>query len=186
VLFGDVNPSGRLPITFPRSDRQTPVAHARRWPGINGVAHYDEGLRVGYRWYDATHRRPLFPFGYGLSYTTFRYGRAHIGQPRRRNGVRSWPVTVRVTNTGRRTGAEVVQLYVGFPAGSGEPPKQLKGFKKVNLRPGRSVRVTFHPTTRDLSSWSTARNRWTTHAGRYRLMIARSSRDIRRTVTLRL
>jgi beta-glucosidase len=185
VLFGDVNPSGRLPITFPRSDEQTPVADTRRWPGNNGVARYDEGLRVGYRWYDAQHQTPLFPFGYGLSYTSFRYGRAHIGQPRRRNGARSWPVTVRVTNVGNRAGAEVVQLYVGFPAGSGEPPKQLKGFKKVNVKPGRSARITFHLTTRDLSSWNTARNRWTTHAGRYRLMIAGSSRDTRTAASLR-
>jgi beta-glucosidase len=91
-----------------------------------------------------------------------------------------------VTNTGRRTGAEVVQLYVGFPRGSGEPPKQLKGFHKVNLKPRRSARITFHVTKRDLSSWNTARNRWTTHAGRYRLMLASSSRDIRTTAALRL
>ena len=186
VLFGDVNPSGRLPITFPRSDRQTPVASRRRWPGVNGVAHYDEGLRVGYRWYDATHKSPLFPFGYGLSYTSFRYGRAHVGRPRTRNGARTWPVSVRATNSGRTAGAEVVQLYVGFPRGSGEPPKQLKGFKKVNLRPGRGARVTFHLTARDLSSWNTRRNRWTTHRGRYRILIGSSSRGIRTRAAVRL
>jgi beta-glucosidase len=186
VLFGDVSPSGRLPITFPRSDRQTAVASRRRWPGVNGVAHYDEGLRVGYRWYDATHKAPLFPFGYGLSYTRFRYARAHVGRSRKRNGPRTWPVSVRVRNTGRSTGAEIVQLYVGFPRGSGEPPKQLKGFKKVDLRPGHSARVTFHLTVRDLSSWSSGRKRWTTHSGRYRIMIGSSSRNIRTSAGLRL
>jgi beta-glucosidase len=185
VLFGDVNPSGRLPITFPRSDKQTPVASRRRWPGINGVAHYDEGLGVGYRWYDAKQKTPLFPFGYGLSYTTFRYDRARVGRPRKRNGARTWPVSVRVRNTGRTAGGEVVQLYVGFPRGSGEPPKQLKGFKKVNLKPGRSRRVTFHLTARDLSNWDSRRNRWTTHSGRYRIMIGSSSRNIRTSAGLR-
>jgi beta-glucosidase len=186
VLFGDVNPSGRLPITFPRSDKQTPVASRRRWPGVNGVAHYEEGLRVGYRWYDATHKAALFPFGYGLSYTSFRYGRAHVGRAHKRNGARTWPVSVRVRNTGRRTGAEVIQLYVGFPRGSGEPPKQLKGFKKVNLRPGHRARVTFRLTGRDLSSWNTRRQRWTTHRGRYRIMIGSSSSNIRTSAALRL
>jgi beta-glucosidase len=181
-----VNPSGRLPITFPRSDKQTPVASTRRWPGINGVAHYDEGLRVGYRWYDARHKTPLFPFGYGLSYTTFHYSRAHVGSPHTRGGARTWPISVRVTNTGKTRGAEVVQLYVGFPSGSGEPPKQLKGFTKLDLRPGHSARVTFHLTARDLSTWNSTRNRWTTHPGRYRIMIGSSSRDIGASAALRL
>jgi beta-glucosidase len=186
VLFGDVDPSGRLPITFPRSDEQTPVASTRRWPGINGVAHYDEGLLVGYRWYDARHETPLFPFGYGLSYTTFGYSRADVGRPRMRNGLRKWPVSLRVTNTGRAGGAEVVQLYVGFPRGTGEPPKQLKAYKRVQLKPGHSARVTLYLTERDLSSWNAARNRWTTHTGLYRIMIGSSSRDIRTRAAIRL
>ncbi|MFL5830739.1 MAG: beta-glucosidase family protein [Solirubrobacteraceae bacterium] len=186
LLFGDVNPSGRLPITFPRRDQQTPVASTWRWPGINGVAHYDEGVLVGYRWYDARHERPLFPFGYGLSYTTFGYSRADVGRPRTRDGSRTWPVSVRVTNTGRTAGAEVVQLYVGFPPGSGEPPKQLKGFQKVELKPRRSGRVRFYVTDRDLSSWNEARSRWMTHTGPYRIMIGSSSRDIRTSATVRL
>ena len=186
VLFGDVNPSGRLPITFPRSDKQTPAASTRRWPGINGIAHYDEGLRVGYRWYDAERKTPLFPFGYGLSYTSFRYGHAAVGRPRQLNGVRTWSVSVRVTNTGKQAGAEVVQLYVGFPSQAGEPPKQLKGFRKVMLQPGRAATVRLRLTARDLSSWSTSRNRWTAHSGSYRIMIGSSSRDIQTTARLRV
>jgi beta-glucosidase len=91
-----------------------------------------------------------------------------------------------VTNTGKTRGAEVVQLYVGFPSGSGEPPKQLKGFAKLDLRPGHSARVTFQLTARDLSTWNSTRNRWTTHPGRYRIMIASSSRDIGTSAALRL
>jgi beta-glucosidase len=181
VLFGDVNPSGKLPVTFPRNDAQTPVAAPRRWPGIDGTAHYDEGLRVGYRWYDARRKRPPFPFGHGLSYTRFRYGALHV---RRADAGRAWQVRLRVTNAGERTGAEVVQLYVGFPAPAGEPPRQLKGFRKLALRPGRSAMVTLPLTQRDLASWSTARNRWTTHRGRYRVMAGSSSRDIRRRAAL--
>jgi beta-glucosidase len=186
VLFGDVNPSGRLPVTFPRSDKQTPVVTRRRWPGINGVAHYDEGLRLGYRWYDAQHKPPLFPFGHGLSYTTFHYSHARVGSPRTRDGARTWPISVRVTNTGKTRGAEVAQLYAGFPTGSGEPPKQLKGFTRIDLRPGHSARVTFQLTARDLSTWNSARNRWMTHQGRYPIMIGSSSRDIRASVGLEL
>jgi beta-glucosidase len=184
VLFGDVDPSGKLPTTFPRSDEQTPVADPRRWPGVNGVAHYAESLGVGYRWFDARRKTPLFAFGHGLSYTTFRYGRAHVGRPRTHDGVRTWPVRLRVTNTGTRAGAEVVQLYVGFPPAAGEPPKQLKGFKRVALKPGRGAEVTLRLTARDLSSWNSARNRWRTHSGRYRIMIGSSSRDVRATARL--
>jgi beta-glucosidase len=183
VLFGDVNPSAKLPVTFPRSDAQSPVAAARRWPGIGGVAHYDEGLRVGYRWYDARRKRPLFPFGHGLSYTRFRYGALHVARVRR--GA-DWRVHLRVRNIGKRSGAEVVQLYVGFPPAAGEPPRQLKGFRKLQLRPGRSALVTFPLTTRDLASWSTAGHRWRTHRGRYRIMVGSSSRDIRRAAALQL
>jgi beta-glucosidase len=186
VLFGDINPSGKLPITFARSDQQSPVAAPQRWPGVNGVARYDEGIQVGYRWYDAQGQDPLFPFGHGLSYTTFDYGRASISAPRRHPGRGSWRVRVRVTNSGTTSGAEVAQLYVGFPSSAGEPPKQLKGFEKVELQPGQSTRVTFRLTRRDLSSWSTDQHRWVTHFGRYSIMIGSSSRDIRTTASLTL
>lgn len=186
VLFGDIDPSGKLPMTFPRSDQQSPVAAPERWPGVNGVAHYDEGVQVGYRWYDAQGEDPLFPFGHGLSYTTFDYGRMRISAPQSHHGRGTVRLRVRVTNTGTTAGAEVAQLYVGFPSRAGEPPKQLKGFEKVELDPGASTTVKFRLTTRDLSSWSTDQHRWVTHEGRYRLLIGSSSRDIRTTANLRL
>jgi beta-glucosidase len=186
VLFGDVNPSGKLPMTFPRSDQQSPVATPERWPGVNGVAHYDEGVQVGYRWYDAQGQDPLFAFGHGLSYTTFDYGRAQISDLHRYQGRGTVDVRVSITNTGSTAGAEVAQLYLGFPSSAGEPPKQLKGFEKVELQPGQRTKVLFHLTRRDLSSWSTEQHRWVTSDGRYRVMIGSSSRDIRTTASLRL
>jgi len=171
-------------MTFPRSDQQSPVADPQRWPGINGVARYDEGIQVGYRWYDAQGQQPLFPFGHGLSYTTFDYGRAKISAPNRHDRRGTWNVSVRVTNTGTRAGAEVAQLYVGFPSSAGEPPKQLKAFEKVELGRRQSTTVTFRLTRRDLSSWSTRQHRWVTHPGSYRVMIGSSSRDIRTTARL--
>jgi beta-glucosidase len=186
VLFGDVNPSGKLPMTFPRSDQQSPVATPERWPGVNGVARYDEGVQVGYRWYDAQGQDPLFAFGHGLSYTTFDYGRAQISDLHRYQGRGTVDVRVSVTNTGSTAGAEVAQLYLGFPSSAGEPPKQLKGFEKVELQPGQRTKVLFHLTRRDLSSWSTEQHRWVTSDGRYRVMIGSSSRDIRTTASLRL
>jgi beta-glucosidase len=181
VLFGDVNPSGRLPITFPASDHQTPVADPQRWPGVNDVATYSEGLLVGYRWWDATGQRPLFPFGYGLSYTTFRHDHLRLSKQ-----CRDVVVRVRVTNTGRRVGADVVQLYVGFPAKSGEPPRQLKAFKKITLAPGRDAQVRFRLSARDFSRWNTRRHAWVSDPGTYRIMVGSSSRDISATGSLKL
>jgi beta-glucosidase len=175
VLFGDVDPSGRLPITFPAADGQTPVADPARWPGIDDVATYSEGLLVGYRWWDATGRRPLFPFGHGLSYTTFGYDRLRI-RSSHGGGIEA---SVRVTNTGSRAGAEVVQLYVGYPASAGEPPRQLKAFRKVSLQPGRNAEVRLTLAKSDLSSWDEARGGWVTAPGTYTLMVGSSSRDIR-------
>jgi len=186
VLFGDVNPSGKLPMTFPRSDQQSPVAASERWPGVDGVVHYDEGVQVGYRWYDAHGEDPLFPFGHGLSYTTFDYGRVRISAPRWLHGRDIVRVRVPITNAGSTAGAEVAQLYVGFPSSAGEPPKQLKGFEKVELEPGESTRVTFGLTRRDLSSWNTHQHRWVSHSGRYSVAVGSSSRDIRTTTSLRL
>ncbi|MFD4977661.1 glycoside hydrolase family 3 C-terminal domain-containing protein, partial [Streptomyces sp. NPDC058424] len=119
VLFGDVNPSGKLPLTFPKKESQTPVSSPERWPGVNGQAYYSEGLQVGYRWYDANDVDPLFPFGYGLSYTSFKVDRL-VAAPKQLSADGNLTVRADVTNTGKRSGAEVVQLYVGMPAGVGE------------------------------------------------------------------
>src|SRR5262249_22123550 len=124
VLFGDVDPSGRLAMTFPASPDQGPGTQPTQYPGVGGVVSYDEGIFVGYRYYDQFGQQPLFPFGYGLSYTSFSLGRLRV---QRRMRGQKYNVSLRVRNTGTRAGAAVVQLYVGFPASTGEPPNQLKG-----------------------------------------------------------
>jgi beta-glucosidase len=178
VLFGDVNPSGRLPITFPRSDEQTPVSDPQRWPGKNQIARYDEALEVGYRWYDAHGETPLFPFGFGLSYTKFDYGELKVSH-RKSNGDDTVDLAVDVTNSGTKAGAEVVQLYLGDPPAAGEPPRQLKAFQKIDLRPNERATVTFTLGKRDLSTWDESQHRWVTPSGTYQIMVGSSSRDIR-------
>jgi len=178
LLFGDVNPSGKLPATFPAGDDQGPLTSPERFPGVNGTARYDEGLLVGYRWFDARDQEPAFPFGHGLSYTTFSYGALRVLPSFRRGGV---VTKLRVRNTGDVDGAETVQLYVGFPPGAGEPPKVLKAFRKVQLDPGQRATVTLTLDRQDLSVWDSDRGRWVTPGGRYRIMVGSSSRDIRQT-----
>jgi len=172
LLFGDVNPSGRLPVTFPTSLSALPANTPAQWPGVNGAVQYSEGLRVGYRWYDAQNVAPLFPFGYGLSYTTFSFANLSVGPLA--NGRST--VTATVTNTGNRAGAEVAQLYVGDPGSAGEPPHQLKGFQRVSLDPGASATVTFTLTARDLASWTA--NGWVAGAGGYQVLVGDSSRNL--------
>ena len=112
VLFGDVNPSGKLAMTFPANERQGPATHFLESPGDGITADFNEGVLVGYRWYDAKNQEPLFPFGFGLSYTTFQYADLAVTYA----GGAQATVKVRVTNTGKKEGAEVVQLSLGFPA----------------------------------------------------------------------
>jgi beta-glucosidase len=173
VLFGDVNPSGKLPVTFPASDRQGPLHTHLQYPGDGDSVYYKEGTRVGYRWYDATHQRPLFPFGYGLSYTRFRFSDLHVTP----HGSRS-TVAAKVTNTGHRAGAEVAQLYLGFPARAHEPPRQLKAYTRVNVRPHqtRTVRLTLNRS--DLAAWNSAAVRWQVYPGTYHIYVGDSSRHL--------
>jgi beta-glucosidase len=176
VLFGDVNPSGKLPVTFPRADADTPAHTPDRWPGVDGTATYSEGLRIGYRWYDGQDIAPLFPFGYGLSYTTFRYDHLSVGPAATRGG--DVVARVDVTNTGSRAGADVAQVYVGAPAATGEPPRQLKGFQKVFLRPGQTRHLTFVLDRRAFSVWDAGAHAWTLAAGRHQVWAGDSSRDL--------
>lgn len=169
LLFGDVNPSGKLPVTFPRSLSDVPASTAAQWPGTNGTVQYSEGMNVGYRWYQARNVTPLFPFGFGLSYTSFGFSNLQVSGPDA-HGVST--VTATVTNTGSRAGSEVAQLYVGSPAAAGEPPSQLKGFNRVTLQPGASTTVSFPLTMRDLAHWN---NGWTTSTGAYRIMVGDTS-----------
>jgi beta-glucosidase len=138
VLTGRVDPSGRLPITFPTSSAAGPASTVAEFPGIDAVVNYDTGLDIGYRWYQANRVSPLFPFGFGLDYTTFALSDPRI-TPSPAGG---YTVQVNVTNTGTRTGAEVVQAYVSDPSGLGEPPEQLRAFTKVVVAPGATSPAT--------------------------------------------
>jgi beta-glucosidase len=187
VLFGDVNPSGRTVVTFPVSMAQWYAQEPSQYPGIvlPGADHatvaYDEGLLVGYRWFDQTQQVPRFPFGHGLSYTTFAYDRLRTSADR--GDGTAVRVEARITNTGARAGAEVAQLYVGFPAETGEPPRQLKGFQKVSLAPGARATVGFDLDARAFSTWSEARGAWVVAPGVYTLYVGSSSRDLRLATT---
>ena len=182
LLFGDTSPSGKLPVTFPASLADVPAHTTAQWPG-NGTdaVQYSEGLNVGYRWYDARNITPLFPFGYGLSYTTFGFSGLQIGAP---DATGTTTVGATVTNTGTRAGAEIAQLYLGAPAATGEPAKQLRGFQRVDLQPGASARVQFTLTAHDLSQWSDAAGGWTVGAGNYQIMVGDSSRNLPLTGSL--
>jgi beta-glucosidase len=184
ILFGDVNPSGKLPVTFPRTETQTPVSTPDRWPGVNGTAHYSEGLQVGYRWYDAQHQDPLFPFGFGLSYTTFAFRHLTVSPVLLPGGTVT--VGVDVTNTGTRAGTEVAQVYLTDPATAGEPPKQLKGFQKVTLQPGQTRHLTFKVDERAFSVWDSTAQQWTTVTGRYRVRVGDSSRNLPLSASVRV
>jgi beta-glucosidase len=175
LLWGDVNPSGKLPVTFPKSLADVPAHTTAQWPGTNNTVQYSEGLDVGYRWYDQQNIAPQFPFGFGLSYTTFGYANLAVGTPDASGNV---PVSFDVTNTGTRAGAEVAQVYVGQPATAGEPPKNLRGFAKVSLTPGQTQRVTVTLDARSFQYWSGS---WATAGGSYQIMVGASSRDIRLT-----
>jgi beta-glucosidase len=175
ILFGDVNPSGKLPETFPKAQSDLPTQTSEQYPGVNGHAVYSEGLDVGYRWYDAKGIQPLFAFGHGLSYTTFGY--SGLSAHKLKSGAVS--VTFTLQNTGRRPGAEVAQVYVGYPATAGEPPKQLKGYQKVFLQPGQSAPVSITLEPNAFAIWDTSQNGWLVPGGTYQLLVGSSSRDIR-------
>jgi beta-glucosidase len=183
VLFGDSDPGGRLPVTFPASDTQgpAPVTRPERYPGVDGAQHYDEGIFVGYRWYDQFRQQPLFPFGYGLSYADFRFG--HVRLSFDHGGLTA---TTRVTNTSRRSGSTVAQAYLSFPRSAGEPPRQLKGYEKVELAPGRSAVVSFRLDRADLTYFDEGAHRQVVAAGRYTLSVGSSSRDLPESASFQL
>jgi beta-glucosidase len=178
LLFGDVNPSGKLPVTIPASASQLPTGTPAQFPGSNGHVSYSEGLNVGYCWYDANQITPLFPFGFGLSYTTFGYSNLTVGAASPSGQVQ---IGFDLTNTGVLTGAEVPQLYLGFPAAAGEPPKLLKGFEKITLPPGQTQHITFNLNWEDLACWDIAARGWIVPPGVFQVMVGASSRDIRLT-----
>ena len=177
---GDEEPGGRLPITFPRDERQGPGQEAQQYPGIRDATgalqelHLDEGLLIGYRFWDAKSQTPLFPFGHGLSYTSFK---VRASEPRLANDG-SVEIDVSVMNTGRRRGASVLQAYLGFPAGTGEPPRQLKAMQRVEVERGATGEATLRLPCDAFRLWDEAGRAWRTPPGEYRIEIGTSSRDI--------
>lgn len=170
VLFGKVDPSGKLPITFPATEDAVPASTPAQYPGVDGVATYSEGLQVGYRWDNAQGVTPLFPFGYGLSYTQFAFSRLTVHQ----DGGRV-QVSAKVTDTGGRAGTEVAQLYVTDPASVGEPPRQLRGFDRVTLGPGQSKEVDFTLPANSLAYWNIGTGTWSVAPGTYQAYVGDSS-----------
>jgi len=191
VLFGEVNPSAKLPITFPLKDSDVPHPNLVKPPETSTTKDgdpdawktiaaglrafqisYDEGLKVGYKWYDAEKKPVLFPFGFGLSYTTFAYSdlKVQTGRPAR--------VTFTVKNAGGRDGAEVAQVYVSFPVNAGEPPKRLAGWSKVKLGAGESREVSVEVPPQYLSIFDEQTNDWQLVPGEYTFMVGGSSQDL--------
>ena len=184
VLFGRVNPCGKLAETFPIKAADAP-AHVN-WPGDAGKVRYGEGIFIGYRYYDAKQMPVLFPFGYGLSYTTFEYSNPQVSATHFKD-VDGVTVTVDVTNTGSVAGKEIVQVYVHDRASVlARPEKELKGFAKVALEPGETKRVSIVLDFRAFAFYHPEYKQWITEDGDFDLLIAASAADIRHTVTVTL
>ena len=177
VLFGTVNPSGKLPNTFPLNDADLPHPTIVK-PPVN--RDYDEGVKVGYKWYDAEHKPVLFPFGYGLSYTTFGYSGLKVDT----GG--TVKVTFTLANTGARTGKEIAEVYAALPDSAQEPPKRLVGWSKVELKPGERKPVTVEIERKYLSIWDVDKHDWSLVPGQYKFMVGGSSDKLplKATVTL--
>jgi beta-glucosidase len=198
ILFGEVNPSAKLPMTFPNSVEDLPHptlvkppkatvdADRKGWRRIaDGLpafqVTYDEGVKVGYKWYDAENKPVLFPFGYGLSYTTYSYSNLKVTPGKNPH------VTFTVTNTGNRAGAEVTEVYASLPAAAAEPPKRLVGFSKVKLSDGESKEVTVEVDPKYLSIFNVEQNGWQLIPGEYGFMVGGSSQNLplKETVSLK-
>jgi beta-glucosidase len=183
LLFGDVNPEGRLPVTFPRTEADLPHPDLPRPPSApQGAApdvlypefdvQYNEGLKVGYKWYDAEHKDPLFPFGFGLSFASFQYSNLEI------SAEKEVVVSFDVANTGLRSGGEVAQVYLGLPKRAGEPPKRLVGWEKVHLDAGRVGHVQLTIDPRMLAIFDVKANDWHVLPGEYQFLVGSSSQDL--------
>ena len=193
ILFGDVNPSGKLPISFPKSEADLPHLTIPSPPPSNQPAseellptpvfidaNYTEGLKVGYRWYDAENKDPLFPFGFGLSYTSFSYSQLKVASGK------TVQVSFVVKNTGSRAGAEVSEVYLGLPASANEPPKRLVAWEKVQLDPGQSRTVTVSLEPKSMSVFNVEKDAWGLLPGDYLVFAGGSSRHTPLTATLHI
>jgi beta-glucosidase len=190
VLFGTVNPSGKLPNTFPRSEADLPhpsitmpPPESAHWSGpvspekeAAGLpafqASYDEGVKVGYKWYDAEKKAVLFPFGFGLSYTTYNYSALQVTPGEKVK------VTFTLANTGARAGAEIAEVYASLPASADEPPKRLVGFSKVKLEAGEKKNVTVEVDPKYLSIFDVNKDGWKLIPGDYTISVGGSSQDL--------
>ena len=180
VLTGKVCPSGKLPVTFAKKQNDYPSLQYGQigYPGDGKTVEYKEGIYVGYRHFDTKGVKTQFPFGFGLSYTTFKYGKPQIAA----NGD-AWTVTVDVTNTGKCEGKEIVQLYVGDEKCSVDrPKKELKNFAKVSLKPGETKTVSMDITRQDLKFWDEATHAWKAEPGKFKAYVCASAEDVRGTV----
>ena len=180
VLTGKVCPSGKLPVTFAKKQNDYPSLQYGQigYPGDGKTVEYKEGIYVGYRHFDTKGVKTQFPFGFGLSYTTFKYGKPQIAA----NGD-AWTVSVDVTNTGRCEGKEIVQLYVGDEKCSVDrPKKELKNFAKVSLKPGETKTVSMDITQQDLKFWDETTHAWKAEPGKFKAYVCASAEDVRGTV----
>lgn len=185
VLFGDVNPSGKLPITFPEKISDSP-AHVseRTFPGVDLKVYYDEGIYVGYRHFDKKDIKPLFPFGFGLSYTTYEYSNLKVDK-NRFSGTNKINLTVDVTNTGSRSGSEVVQLYIrDVECSADRPIKELQGFNKIFLKSKEKGTVSFTIDKSNLEFYDEKEHVWKAEPGKFEILIGSSSRDIKLQTTI--
>ena len=174
VLFGEVNPSGKLPTTFPKALEDTPAYRFGEFPG-NDTVTYKEGIYVGYRYYDSYQVEPEFCFGHGLSYTEFEYRALSVQKDE--SGV---CVTFTVTNTGKRAGAEVAQIYVAdVECSVSRPEKELKGFRKVFLNPGETKEISLCLPLKSFCFYSVEEKDWKLESGQFKILVGSSSRDIR-------
>ncbi len=182
VLFGDVNPSGKLPFTFPAALEDSPAHYGGRQFPNNGPTFYDEGIFVGYRWFEEKDIKPLFAFGHGLSYTVFEYGEAKADKTSMGEGGRI-RISVPVKNAGETAGSETVQLYISDVESSlPRPRKELKDFAKIRLGPGESATVTFEIDEDKLCFYDDSKAAWTAEPGEFRALIGSASDDIRTEV----
>ncbi len=178
VLFGDVNPSGKLPCTFPRRLLDSPAHALGAYPGTNGTVTYTEGLLVGYRWFDTQHVEPLFPFGYGLSYTQFKYSNLKL-VPGTNAEQPLLSAEFDLTNTGQRPGAEVAELYIHQRHPSlARPEQELKGFQKVGLKPGETRRVSVPLDRTAFAFYDDRQHHWRAEADEFEIRVGSSSRDL--------
>lgn len=197
VLYGDVNPSGKLTYTIAKNETDYPVSIC-----YTAQCNFTEGVNIDYRWFDARNMTVRYPFGHGLSYTTFAYGDASVSATNKTALSSKYPtghltlggtsdlwdevvsVTTSVENTGAVAGSEVAQLYVSYPKEASQPPKQLRGFEKVSLQPGEEKSVTFSVRRRDLSHWDVVAQKWALASGEYTFSVGASSRDLKGSVKL--